>query len=144
MWQSVHLWCTCTLHSARSFKVLRLNVLLGWSTTMAPWAFFAAWFYSGFQVWLFCGFFQLPWIFFVFEKRPNRIWLFLAYIGQLGFICRFGTVFKDDFGRFLGTASGTAAGRFLDTLVFLDTEWLAFIGNSAREFRIVCFVVSCF
>jgi len=36
----------------------------------------------------------------------------LAVFGQIGLLCRFG-IFKDDFGRFLGT------GRFLDTVFLL-------------------------
>jgi len=28
--------------------------------------------------------------FFIFEKRPNEIWLFLAFFGELDFLCQFG------------------------------------------------------
>jgi len=31
------------------------------------------------------AFFQLLWSFIIFEKRPNKIWLVLAFFGQLDF-----------------------------------------------------------
>jgi len=31
------------------------------------------------------AFFQLLWPFFIFEKRPNEIWLFLAFSGHFGY-----------------------------------------------------------
>jgi len=61
-------------------------------------------------VWLFWGQILIFWLFFnsfgffYFWKRPNTIWLFLAFSGQLDFLCRFGRV-KDDIGRFLGTGT---------------------------------------
>jgi len=62
------------------------------------------------------GLFSILCTFFKNEKRPNAIWIFLAFFGHIDFSCQFGG-FKDDFGRFLGT------GRFLDThTVSLDTE----------------------
>jgi len=36
------------------------------------------------------GLFSTPLALFVFEKRPNEIWLFLAFFGELDFLCRFG------------------------------------------------------
>jgi len=39
--------------------------------------------------------------FIIVEKGANEIWLFLAFLGQLDFLCRFGR-FKGDFDSFLG------------------------------------------
>jgi len=33
----------------------------------------------------FLAIFQLLWLFFIFEKRPNAIWLFLSFFGELDF-----------------------------------------------------------
>ena len=54
------------------------------------------------------GLFQLLWLFWFLKKGQIKFG-FLAFFGELDFLCRFGT-FKDDLGRFLGT------GRFLDTV----------------------------
>jgi len=83
----------------------------------------------------FLAFFQLLRLFFIFEKKPKKIWLFLAFFGQLDFLCRFGR-FKDDFGRFLGT------GRFLSTVSghrMVNFYWKLCTRN--HKFPFCCFVL---
>jgi len=50
------------------------------------------------------GLFSTLLAFFMFEKRPDEIWLFLAFFGELDFLYRFGGFL--DTGRFLNTVSG--------------------------------------
>jgi len=45
-----------------------------------------------------------PLDFFIFEKRPNELWLFWPFLTNL-FLCGFSR-FKDDLGRFLDTVTG--------------------------------------
>ena len=80
------------------------------------------------------GFFEAKFVIFGFLSSPLAFFSFLekgeAFFGQLDFLCRFGRL-KDGFGRFLYAV-------FRHRMIYI------FVRNSAREFIIFCFAVSCF